>query len=616
MNRDWFQPFVSSWPKVWPGALIFFLALTVFSLSHVHQLTDSDYSMLASQSLLDHGTFALEHYALPRQPPMDRGYYISNGLIYQLELANGHILYHLPPGSSTLSVPYVALMNAFGISTTNPDGSYNPRGEGRIEYSLAALLMAALTALFYYTARLVRLSRAWSTLVALAGALGTQVWSTASRGMWSDTWGTVLLGIVVWMLLAQEVSKRQLRPFLLASLLAWLYFVRPTYAVHIFAITVYVLIFYRQIFFRYALTGTVWFIAFVAFSRHYFGRLLPSYYQANRLNFGSFWVALAGNLVSPARGLLVYVPILFFVTYLLVRYRKYVISPRLVALALVVVIGHLIAISGFAHWWGGHSFGARFSTGLVPWFVLLGILGLKAMLTGLEREGSATASVAWKGQLVAGGLLLLLSAFINARGAMSPATWFWNARPKDVDRYPQRLWDWREPQFLAGLVTSPLPKEFNPVTSSIDFSTADADKYLWYGWADREERFRWTDGKEAALVFSLNPVTDIQLNMKLGPFLPKGMVGEQRVYVTLNGQQIETLVLREDKANEYRLLLPKGLLRDRNQLVFGLPDASSPKTLGINKDDPRLLGIAMYWMNLHALEPAAAIHDSDSVRNK
>lgn len=607
MIKSRLHPLFHSWPRIWPGAVIFCLALTIFSYSGVHQLTDSDYSMLASQSLLEHGNFALDHYALPRHAPLDRGYYFSNGMVYQLEFSKGRLLYHLPPGSSVLSVPYVGLMKVLGISTTNPDGTYNRRGESTIEFSLAALLMSVLAVMFFSTARLAGLPTGWCAVVAMGGVLGTQVWSTASRAMWSDTWGLVFLAAVVWLVLSQEVAQRRLNPFVLASLLAWLFFIRPTYAVHILAVTVYVFIFFRQIFGRYALTGALWFIVFVAFSSHYYGRMLPTYYQANRLSFTTFWTALSGNLISPARGLLVYVPIVFFVTYLLIRYWKYVTCPRLVVLSLVIMLGHLISISGFHHWWGGHSFGARFSTGLVPWFVLLGILGVKAMLTAQEREGNIKSSVVWKLQLVAGGMLLCASMFINARGAMSQDTWFWNSRPKDVDQYPERLWDWREPQFLAGWLPTPQPPSYALPESVIDFSSAEADSLIWYGWSPREERFRWTDGKEAAIVFGVeNPTNPITLQTKLGPFLIRGKHDEQRVLIRLNDQLLEALTLREDGAKVYDVVLPSRMLRKNNVLSFALPDAAAPASFGITSPDTRQLGIAVYWMQFQPQISAGA----------
>jgi hypothetical protein len=430
------------------GPLIFVLTLIVFLLSPVRQVTDSRYSMLLTQSLLDRGSFRLDHYALPRhEPEWDKTFFKHGD--YRLEASRGHVYYYLPPGSSVLSAPFVALLNAFGISAVGGDNAYDHRGEVRIETLLAAFLMAALSCLFFYTARLM-LPTLWSALVALGGALGTQVYSTASRALWSHTWGILLLGIVVFLLLRREVRQRGFSPVLLASLLSWLYFIRPTFAVSILAVSVYIFLFQRRLFPRYAVTGALWLAAFVLYSWTQFGQLLPSYYLVSRLEPDYFSEALAANLISPSRGLLIYVPVLLFVAFLLVRHRVQLVHRRLVRLALVVIAADALVVSAFPQWWAGHCFGPRFMTGSVPWFVLLGTLGLRASLTWrIQREANSLAG--WRAQSAFGVALLTLSIFINANGAIRQATWEWNEGPPlNVDLYPERVWDWRQPQFLAG----------------------------------------------------------------------------------------------------------------------------------------------------------------------
>src|SRR5688572_20629840 len=372
-------------------ALIFAAALSIFLLSPVHQVTDSAYSMLLSESLLHHGSFELDHYAIPRGEPKWFRYYFRNGDIYQLEWVNGHLYHNFPVGTSILSIPFVAVMNAAGVSATNPDGSYNHDGEEKIEKILAAILMAALVCVFFLMARLA-LSNGLSAAVALGGGLGTQVWSTASRSLWTDTWGSLLLGVVLLMLFGAAVGRFRLRPILLATLLSWMYIVRPTFAIHIIGITVYIFLYYRTILLRYVITGAVWLAAFVIYSWHFYGHTLPSYYRAGRLQFDFFWTALAANLISPARGLLIYVPVVLFIGYLLAHYRRQIIYQRLVALSLAVIVAHILVVSCQIHWWGGHSFGARFSTGLVPWVVLLAILGLQARRHRLQSVSAATSS--------------------------------------------------------------------------------------------------------------------------------------------------------------------------------------------------------------------------------
>ena len=236
--------------------------------------------------------------------------------------------------------------------------------------------MATLAVVFFFTARLV-LPVGWSAIIAMGSAFGTQMWSTASRAMWTETWAILLMGIVLWMLFRSQRLARQLNPLVLATLLAWTYFVRPTNAVAIVGISVWIFLVHRELFVRYALTGAVWLGLFIAYSWYHFHQILPQYYLANRLAFKEAAVALPGNLISPSRGLLVFLPVVFFVVFLLVRYRSEISQRSLVWLSISVIVFHLIVIADFDPWHGGFSYGPRFSTGLVPWFALLSILGIK-----------------------------------------------------------------------------------------------------------------------------------------------------------------------------------------------------------------------------------------------
>jgi len=438
-------------PSGTTACVIFAVTLLIFLASSIHQVGDSKYSMLVSYSLLKRGTFTLDGYGLPRPGHFQQEGNVPHSQIYQLEVVNGRLFYHFPTGSSILSIPFVAGLDLVGVSPVNPDGSYNRVGEILIQVGTASFLMATLASILYLTSRLL-LPFWWSVVIALSGVLGTQVWSTASRGLWSHTWGTLLLGCVVLTLVTQEKGNRPLNPILLATVLSWTYFVRPTNSVSILAITVYILIFHRRLFIRYAATGAAWFAAFVAYSLHNFGQILPRYYRGYHLHFGSFWTAVAGNLISPSRGLFVFVPVLIFVTYLLARYWRKLPLPRLVVLALAAAAGHVVLVSCFDPWWAGHSYGPRYFTDLVPWFALLGILGVRAMLDSHGEPGTRSGSFGFRIELVVAGILLLLSVLIHGHGAFSHAARMWNVKPVDVDQQPARVWDWRRPQFLAGLL--------------------------------------------------------------------------------------------------------------------------------------------------------------------
>jgi hypothetical protein len=571
------------------GAALFLIMFLIFWASPIRDMTDSNYAMLTSQTLFQYHTFRLDHYRWPDLRTIDRSGLGANTTVYQIESVNGHLFYYFPPGTSVLSLPYAALMKTLGVSAANADGSYNPQSELAIQGNLAAFLMAAATVIFFYLGTLV-LPIGWSMVIALGGALGTQVWSTASRVMWSDTWAIVLVALVIWLLLRRETGAKSTRlsSSMLATLLAWSYFVRPTNSIAIVAITAYILVFQRRSFLAYAITGAVWCGLFMIYSWHNFGLALPYYFHFDRLHFGQYGEALAGNLISPSRGLLVFVPAIFFVVYLILRFRKKLILKRLVVLALIVIVGHLLTVAAFVPWHGGGCFGPRYSTGLAPWFVLLAILGVRTMLDHKPARGE------YRAQLIAGGTLLVLSVFINARGAISYETSLWNDSPVNVDVNARRVWDWRYPQFLAGLILPPRPKDFPAINApaTIDLTSHDADKFLWYGWSGPEPVFRWTCADEATVIFKLENQTDLLLKIEASPFLFPGKIERQTLQISINDKPVSDLVLDEAKEYDLALRLSAGDLKQQNVLRLHLPRATSPRSLRIGYGSKRL-GLAV-----------------------
>lgn len=415
-----------------PEAVIFVITAAIFLASPVRGLTDSRYSPLVGEALLRHGSFVLDQFFLDR-----------TDLSYQLERIGGHLYYRYPPGGPVLVAPLVWVLSRLGLSAVGPDGGYDSGGDRYVQAVLAALLMALLAVIFLRTARLILPPR-WSWIVALAGALGTQVWSTASRVLWGDTFLALILGAVVWLLVLHETGTRRMSAPLLATLLAWGYFCRPTASLAIVAITLYLVRYHRGLVGAYLATGAVWIVVFVTYSWLIYGTLLPTYYRIETFSLHSFGSGLLGILVSPSRGQLVFVPATLFVAYLVIRYWRSLPLPRLIMPALLSVLGHVALIALFDQWHGGHSYGPRYLTPLVPWLVLLAALGLRA---SLERRAPAMRI-----ELAVGAVLLACSVIVQARGSCARATWEWNKTPSDVSLHPERVWNWRDPQPLAGLL--------------------------------------------------------------------------------------------------------------------------------------------------------------------
>lgn len=223
------------------------------------------------------------------------------------------------------------------------------------------------------------------------------------------------------------------------------FIVRPLAAIPIAVFTVYMLIHHRQWFMRYALWGVAVVAPWAIYNVVQFHLVLPHYYGIGRaVGSSTFGEALLGNLMSPSRGLFVYSPVFIlalsgFVLALCNREDR----SLNISFGVMVVI-HFIAISRYPHWWGGHSFGPRLMTDVVPFLCYFVAFNLETMgtMSKIKRRALVGCFV----------LLAVASVFVHGRGAISSQPWTWNYAPDNVDQNPARLWDWNDPQFARGWI--------------------------------------------------------------------------------------------------------------------------------------------------------------------
>lgn len=426
--------------------IVFLFSLAVFLAAPVINVSDSRYTALLSESLLHHLTPNLdEHYKVPVPWITGDTANPKDANEYQLVKARGHVTYFFGHGSSMLSIPLVAAMNAVGISAATPDGRLSLAGEIRIQRVIASVLMAVLTCVFLAMARMMLPVR-WSVAVAIGAALGSQILSTATRGLWAHTWEIFILGLIAHSILSSEHRCARLRPIWLATLVAWTYYVRPTGAIPIVLVSIYVFWVHREDFVAYTAVLAGWLAAFVGYSWAVFGTIIPPYYSASRLKIYDLIVPLAGNLISPSRGLLVYVPTTIFVVYAAVRYSKNLAHKQLAVLAFAQIVALEIVMCTNKIWSAGYCYGPRFFTDAIPWFVVLAILGLDAMRRAPDASGHRM-------EIAAAIILLAASVAMNARGAWSYEALNWSAGKYGA--HQADIFYWRYPQFMAGLIEPP-----------------------------------------------------------------------------------------------------------------------------------------------------------------
>ena len=319
-------------------SLIFLVSLTIFLNSGVIRVSDSKYTLLLSEQIITHGNLQLDGYFWRDQDSQNNGSISPKvKLPRHVHERKGHLYYIYPYGTSILSVPFALAYRALGKSVINSRGEYCFYTEKLLQKVIASVLMAAACVIFYIISR-VLLPIYLSVFVTVVAGFGTQVWSTASTGLWSHTWDVVILSLSCLLLLRAE-KEQKIQPIILATLLSWGFFVRPTAVLYILPFTFLVWIHFRSRFVPFLLTGLFWLLLFLLYSFVHEGEL-PHYFQRSPWSFSTLFTGLYAQLLSPTRGLLVYVPSILIVGYLLAANWKDLEFKILVNVSIIVLVLH------------------------------------------------------------------------------------------------------------------------------------------------------------------------------------------------------------------------------------------------------------------------------------
>jgi len=382
---------------------------------------------------------------------------VLSGPRYVYAIVNGHIYSSYPIGTPLLAAPMVyaidLVMRQLCLAFPRVEGLLrslrHERVEcvdaaslhGPVEIIVASFIVALTTVLMYFIGRQF-LSQRHSFLLACVFAFCTPAWSTASRALWQHGPSMLMLATALLILLLARG-----RPYLaqFASLpLAFSFVVRPTNALSIVGLTLYVAVRHRKYLLQYLAWSLLVVVPFVWYNLLLYHSPIPPYFSPQKVGASAHLLeGLVGNLVSPARGLFVFCPVLAFSIWGMIMSAK-ARHDRLLPLILIgVVVSHWFVISSFPDWHGGHSFGPRYFTDVVPFLVYF-------MIPVAARFSETSGSLRnWLLSLFV--LLVAASLLINLNGAVNKATYLWNSVPTDIDKTPRRLWDWTDLQFLRGL---------------------------------------------------------------------------------------------------------------------------------------------------------------------
>lgn len=352
--------------------------------------------------------------------------YQTRRLHYSAVRIGTRILPAFPLGTGLLTVPYTA------VALAASGGQVTPELTDRWEKHQAALLTAASAAFLFIAVRR-RFGERCALATALVFALGTTAVSCMSQALWSTTGEVFFLTAALALLPAEEASVR--RAFAAGLAIGAAFVCRPTALLAAGALGILLWGRGRELLaYGAAAVGSMG-TAALALLRLY-AHPLGGYGLINAGVWGTRVAeGLAATLLSPSRGLLVFLPYLLFVPLGMPALGSDRELRRTFLAALAGSLATYLLASGYDSWWGGKSVGPRLMTEAAPFLALLVLpIFRRWSELGPARLGFAAA-------LALAVATQLLSAY-TTRGEG------WNATA-DFANDPGARWSLRRSQIVA-----------------------------------------------------------------------------------------------------------------------------------------------------------------------
>lgn len=351
-------------------------------------------------------------------------------LITAFTVADGHVrsAYPIIPGLLNIPVYWIA-------STSDVDLMKHRQ----LLSLITASLLTALSGPFMFLILRRRASNITAAAFSVFYGIGTTAWGVASRAIWQHAPSLLFLSAALWLSEKHRTSARTGAAFLLGLAVI----TRPTNLILASGILLFVLAARSSRLlvisaFVVPIAGQLWY-SVVIFHSPIEG-FYPILSAGNYTFRASLSNGLAGILLSPSRGLLIFTPLFLFGLMELVyeiRHRNFNrIEPYLAISALV----YLIVYGRWTTWWAGHSFGYRYLTELIPLLVLFTLLAWERTLKH-SRIG-----------VISFFMLAAVSIYVNALGGLLYPCGFnetlldfidvdslWQVSGSEIDLCTQRL---------------------------------------------------------------------------------------------------------------------------------------------------------------------------------
>jgi hypothetical protein len=376
-------------------------------------------------SIFREGDLDLDEFSVLHDATARGRYALDSGVPGFLAYRRGHYVSRFSPVPAILATPVYLLPVLAGIDPASPALPHLER--------ISASLLTALSVLFLYWAAREVATPGWALAIAAIYAFGTSSFSISSRYLTEHTASQVFLSLLLLLMVKGSAAGRLPHPEAAGLAAGAAVASRLMDVLVVVPLGWHVLRRHPESRLRFVLGGLLPAALLLAYNAHYFGAVYATGHDAAASS--AYWGTpvlwgLAGILVSPSRGLLVYSPVLGLgLVGLLASVRR---GPPLMRSLGAGVLATLLVYSRWGPWWGGWVWGPRLLADLTP------ILSF-----ALHRLPVAAPGAWLKPSL---GLLAAVSIAVHALGAFSYDA-RWDEHP-NVDFHPDRLWSWRDGQLV------------------------------------------------------------------------------------------------------------------------------------------------------------------------
>ena len=449
--------------KKYKYLFLFFIIFFIFYLPKKHFKTiDTINTRLLPISLLIEKDFDLdEFYGNPENYLYDNkdnpfAIYFLPDSFYKVQYENGKTYYHpwiitiknnhiyttYPYLFPIMNLPFYLIFSFFydlnQIGLKDIIYPFSPLNQ--LDNFIAAFWTAlSAVLLFYYIYQYINQKIAY--IILLIYVLASPSLSLLSHNTWQHT--LIVNMVILLLILLKKDSKYA--AFAIGMILGILPHIRPT---TIFFYPLILLNFQKK-YIKYYIFGFIMLnLPLDIINLMIYDHIVGPYYHLFKITKSleskiDFFDTLLGLLISPSRGLYLFLPYLFLLFLTAFKWKSFNTQKKEILVLSLIVIIYIFYYSTYSIWHGGFNYGPRFLTDLLPIFMIL-----LAKITWIYYQNRIYQTILF--------ILSLIAFFIHIQPLLNDEFLKWETCYFKNKNHLQKIWDWEYPVFSLNFYNAQL----------------------------------------------------------------------------------------------------------------------------------------------------------------